>query len=41
MTLAKATDDAGLTTIFTALAQQETAHAKRFEILFDQMMVEN
>ena len=41
MTLASATDDAGLTTIFKALAQQEAAHAKRFEILFDQIMVEN
>ncbi len=41
MTLARATDDAGLTTIFNALAQQEAAHAKRFEILFDQVTVEN
>jgi len=41
MTLARATDDAGLTTIFTALAKQEAAHAKRFEILFDKIVVEN
>ncbi len=41
MTLAKATDDAGLTTIFKALAQQEAGHAERFESLFDQMMAEN
>ena len=41
MTLARATDDAGLTTIFKALAQQEAAHEKRFKHLFDEMMVEN
>ena len=41
MTLARAAADAGLTTIFEALAKQEAAHAKRFENLFDQVMVEN
>ena len=41
MTLARATDDAGLTTIFNALAQQEATHAKRFELLFDQLVVQN
>lgn len=41
MTLARATNDAGLTTIFNALAQQEAAHTKRFENLFDQLIVEN
>lgn len=41
MTLARATDDAGLKTIFNALAQQEAAHEKRFEHLFDQTMVGN
>ncbi len=41
MTLARATDDAGLITIFKALAQQEAGHAKRFEKFFDQIVVEN
>lgn len=41
MTLAKTTEDAGLKTIFNALAKQEATHGKRFEDLLDQTTVGN